>query len=265
MHSPEEELAILTALQELLAETKALLSSSPADRRASVTLFTACLLLLVFGIWGRPGFFQAYLHADVARALGMSSGNEFFQLLPYLYWALTSVLVRIAIPCLVIWFVLHERPSSFGYRVRGITKHVWVYAGLFVLMVPIVIAASFAEGFQNKYPMYAQAILGWDHFALYQLAYGIQFLGVEAFFRGFLTFGLFERFGYYALLVMVIPYSMVHFGKPPAEVFAAVPAGLLLGYLALKTRSWVFGALLHWCVGISMDLAAVLQKGGFQG
>ncbi len=132
-------------------------------------------------------------------------------------------------------------------------------------MVPVIVAVSFTVGFQNKYPLYKGAILGWDHFLFYQVAYGIQFMGVEAFFRGFLTFGLFERFGYYALLVMVIPYSMVHFGKPPLEVFAAIPAGLLLGYLALKTRSWLFGALLHWTVGITMDLAAIIQKGGFQG
>lgn len=176
-----------------------------------------------------------------------------------------SLLVRIVAPCLIIWLVLRERVRDFGYRVRGITKHAYVYLVLFALMVPIVLAASFLQGFQDKYPMYKQAILGWDHFAYYQIAYGIQFFGVEAFFRGFLTFGLFKRFGYSALFVMVIPYSMVHFGKPPIEVFAAVPAGLILGYLALKTRSWIFGALLHWSVGLTMDLAAILQAGGFQG
>jgi hypothetical protein len=45
----------------------------------------------------------------------------------------------------------------------------------------------------------------------------------------------------------------------------AVPAGLLLGYVALKTRSWVFGALLHWAVGITMDSLAIWHAGGFRG
>jgi membrane protease YdiL (CAAX protease family) len=205
------------------------------------------------------------LQIDVAQRIGVSGENEYYSLLPYLYWAAMSLLVRIVAPCLIIWLVLRESVRDFGYRVRGITKHAYVYLVLFALMVPIVLAASFLQGFQNKYPMYGQAILGWDHFAYHQIAYGIQFFGVEAFFRGFLTFGLYKRFGYSALFVMVIPYSMVHFGKPPIEVFAAVPAGLILGYLALKTRSWIFGALLHWSVGLTMDLAAILQKGGFQG
>lgn len=251
--------------RRFVGDLRSIGTGSPADRRALATLITACILLLVYGIWGRPGYFKLHLLVGAARALGLSPGGEYYFLLPYLYRAVTSVLVRIAVPCLVIWLILRERPRDFGYRVRGITRHTWVYLGLFALMVPVVVAVSFTVGFQNKYPLYKGAILGWDHFLFYQVAYGIQFMGVEAFFRGFLTFGLFERFGYYALLVMVIPYSMVHFGKPPLEVFAAIPAGLLLGYLALKTRSWLFGALLHWTVGITMDLAAIIQKGGFQG
>ena len=41
--------------------------------------------------------------------------------------------------------------------------------------------------------------------------------------------------------------------------------GLALGYLALKSKSWVGGALLHWSVGITMDLLAIFHKGGFKG
>jgi membrane protease YdiL (CAAX protease family) len=135
---------------------------------------------------------------------------------------------------------------------------------MFLVMLPLLVAASYMPAFQAKYPMYDDAILGWSHFGLWELAYGIQFLGVEAFFRGFMTFGLYPRFGYLSLLIMVIPYALVHVGKPPIEVFMAVPAGLLLGYVALKSRSWVFGALLHWAVGITMDSLAIWHAGGFR-
>ena len=252
-------------VRNLIADLRDTMARSPADRRAVVTLIAACVLLLVFGLWGRPGFMRGQNLDAVAALFGLDATSEYYQLLRYLYWAVTSVLVRILAPCLVIWLVLKERPSDFGYRLRGTTKHAWIYLLMFVAMLPIIAAVSFSQGFQIKYPMYGQAIQGWDHFIPYEIAYGIQFFGVEAFFRGFLTFGLYQRFGYYALLVMVIPYSMVHFGKPPLEVFAAIPAGLLLGFLALRTGSWLYGALLHWAVGITMDLAAILQKGGFQG
>jgi len=251
-------------IRSLVANYRDAMARSPADRRAIVTLVTASILLLLFGLWGRPGSFHGPRLDVTARLLGLDSSSEFYQLLRYLYWAVTSVLVRIVAPCLVIWLVLRERPGDFGYRIRGTTEHAWIYLVFFLAMLPIIITVSFTESFQNKYPMYAQAIMGWDHFVPYEIAYAIQFFGVEAFFRGFLTFGLFQRFGYYALLIMVIPYSMVHFGKPPLEVFAAIPAGLLLGYLALRTGSWLYGAFLHTAVGITMDIAAILQKGGFQ-
>ena len=261
----ESNSGTLGYIRSLIADLRETMAHSPADRRAVVTLIAGCVLVLVFGLWGRPGFLRGD-NLDAAAALvGVDRTSEYYRLISYLYWAVSSVLVRILAPCLVIWLILKERPGDFGYRVRGTAKHAWIYLVLFVAMLPVVAAVSLTQSFQIKYPMYGQAILGWHHFIPYEIAYGIQFFGVEAFFRGFLTFGLYQRFGYYALLVMVIPYSMVHFGKPPLEVFAAIPAGLLLGFLALRTGSWLYGALLHWAVGITMDLAAILQKGGFQG
>jgi membrane protease YdiL (CAAX protease family) len=252
-------------LRNLITDLRDIWGRSPADRRAIITLIAGCILLLVFGLWGRPGFLRGQRLEAAAGLFGLGTTSEYYSLTSYLYWAATSVVVRILAPCFAIWFVLKEHPRDFGYRIRGTAKHAWVYLLLFAAMLPVITAVSFGSAFQLKYPMYGQAIRGWSHFIPYEIAYGIQFFGVEAFFRGFLTFGLYPRFGYYALLVMVIPYSMVHFGKPPLEVFAAIPAGLILGFLALRTGSWLYGALLHWAVGITMDLAAILQKGGFQG
>ena len=65
------------------------------------------------------------------------------------------------------------------------------------------------------------------------------------------------------LVIMTIPYCMIHFGKPMPETLAAIVAGLVLGYLALKSKSWLYGALLHWAIGITMDLLSIFHKGGF--
>ncbi len=232
------------------------------DRRAIQVLVTSLVLLVVFGLWGRPGFVKEHLPA-VSGLVGWSPEHEYYQLLPYLYWAVTSVAVRVLLPLMAVVLIIRGRPAEFGFRLRGVTSHARLYLLLFAVMIPIVLAASLTVAFQNKYPMYAGAALGLSHFALYQAAYGIQFAGVEAFFRGFMTFGLYPRFGYLSLFIMVIPYCMVHFGKPPVEVFMAIPAGLILGYLALKSRTWIFGALLHWAVAITMDLLAIMHEGGF--
>jgi hypothetical protein len=235
----------------------------PEDQLAAKVLITSTVLLIVYALWGRPFFVNANLPA-VAGWLGWEADHEYYSAVPYVYWGVSSVLIRILLPLLVILFWIHGRPSDFGYRIRGVTSHAWLYLLMFLVMIPLLVAASYMPAFQAKYPMYKGALSGWTHFGLWELAYGIQFLGVEGFFRGFMTFGLYPRFGYLSLLIMVIPYALVHVGKPPIEVFMAVPAGLLLGYVALKSRSWVFGALLHWAVGITMDSLAIWHAGGFR-
>jgi membrane protease YdiL (CAAX protease family) len=67
--------------------------------------------------------------------------------------------------------------------------------------------------------------------------------------------------GAYAIFVMVVPYCMIHFGKPFLECFAAIIAGVVLGTLSLRTRSIWCGAMIHMSVAITMDVAALAQTG----
>jgi hypothetical protein len=232
------------------------------NRQAIIVLISSLLLLVVFTLYGKPVFLRSRM-IEAGELIGWPPQHAYFQQLPFLYWALTSVVLRLIIPVLIILLLIRGRTADFGFRIRGITPHAWTYALFFVVMIPIVLFASTTPAFQAKYPLFPGSAQGLNQFLVYQIAYGIQFLGVEGFFRGYMTFGLYPRFGYLSIFIMVIPYCMVHFGKPHAEVFMAIPAGLILGYLALKSRTWIFGALLHWTVAITMDLLAIWQKGGF--
>lgn len=227
-------------------------------------LIIISVLLTVFYYYCRPGFFRQELWQETGQLVGIVQGDPYYGLLPYFWWALMSIVVRMMIPCGLIWFFLKDEIKNYGYRLVGVTNHAKIYLLLFAGMVPIVYAVSLTESFQRKYPFYKQAMLGWDHFIIYQLCYGVQFIALEAFFRGFMIFALFKRFGYYSLPIMTIPYCMIHFGKPVPETLGAILAGLALGYLALKSKSWFYGGLLHWSVGITMDLLAIMHRGGFK-
>ena len=202
------------------------------DRRTLVVFGTAVLLLVVFEYWGLPTSFNGTgFHRRVGEMLG-DGYRPYFDLLPYQYWGVSSLLLRVLAPLLVV-------------------------------MVPVLFAASALGSFQRKYPFYEGAVAGGWHFWGFQLFYGLQFLGVEAFFRGFLLFGLWPRLGWNAVPVMVIPYVMIHFGKPMPETLAAIIAGSVLGYLALRSRSFLWGALLHWSVGIAMDVFVIGREIGW--
>ncbi len=58
---------------------------------------------------------------------------------------------------------------------------------------------------------------------------------------------------------MCVPYCMIHFGKTFGETLGAIVFGIMLGTLALRTRSIWGGVLIHLGVAISMDLFTVGQ------
>ena len=62
----------------------------------------------------------------------------------------------------------------------------------------------------------------------WELAYGLQFIGLEFFFRGFMVHGTKHRFGFYAIFVMMVPYCMIHFRKPMPETCGAIVAGMVM-------------------------------------
>lgn len=155
-------------------------------------------------------------------------------------------------------------PRDLGWRTKGTLSHGLVYAGLLVVAVPFVVVASRSTDFQEHYPL-LDVVRGqhgvWNELASWWPFYAVQFVAIEVFFRGFLVLGLSNRFGSSSVLIAVVPYMMIHFVKPPAEAAASVIGGVVLGYLALRTRSIIWGIGLHIAVAASMDIASLVHKG----
>ena len=84
----------------------------------------------------------------------------------------------------------------------------------------------------------------------------------EFFFRGFLLFGLQKsRSGSWgAVILQALPFTLLHWSPDPPppshwpKSLSALPGGLILGVLALRTRSFVYGFLAHWAISLTLDL-----------
>jgi membrane protease YdiL (CAAX protease family) len=176
------------------------------------------------------------------------------------FWVGCRVFCYLLIP-LGALLVLGHNPLDFGLGVRGVSQHGSLYFLLAVIMLPIVVAVSFFPAFQWYYPFHDYAGQSMRGLLTWEVLYALQFITLEFFYRGFLLFSLERYLGVYAIFVMVIPYGMVHFGKPFVETLAAIPAGVVLGALALRTRSIWPGAALHIAVGWSMDLLSLYHRG----
>ncbi len=180
-----------------------------------------------------------------------------------LFWAGGSLITYVVIPSLVIKLVFRERIGDYGLRVRGILRSAWIYAIMLAAMAGPLLYFSRTAAFQAKYPFY-QPLCGepfWPRLVVWEVFYVLQFFALEFFFRGFMVQGLRHRFGIYAIFVMMVPYCMIHFGKPLPETCGAIGAGIVLGFMSLKTRSIWLGAALHVAVALSMDALALWHEG----
>lgn len=242
---------------------------APADRETIVVLITAALALTFLNYLGNTSGLAALIHA--LKSLGFSAGDRLqalasdpatAELTRLTYWAGSCLTAYVVIPVLAIKLLIGRPLSAYGLQWQGMAGHAWIYGAMFGLMFPAVIAVSFTDGFQAKYPFYrlhpGESL--WPRFACWEVLYALQFVALEFFFRGFLVHGTRRRLGYYSVLVMTIPYTMIHFQKPALETLGAVAAGVVLGTLSLKTRSIWWGAGLHIAVAYTMDLAALNQK-----
>jgi membrane protease YdiL (CAAX protease family) len=177
-----------------------------------------------------------------------------------LSWASGVITVLLLLPAIAVKLT-GARLADFGLRVgHGDAR---VYALLFLLMLPLVAGAAMTPDFSSYYPFYkvpdGQPL--WPRLAIWEAAYAVQFLAVEFFFRGVLVHGARHRFGAWAILLPLLPYMMIHFGKPWPESAGAVVAGLVLGYLSLRTGSVLYGAMLHIGVALTMDFTALAVTG----
>jgi membrane protease YdiL (CAAX protease family) len=229
---------------------------APRAHAASV-LVTAAIALVLPRFFGRHSDFEELPGVEHILAL-----LPYPNLLPHLYWAAFKLVNYGLLPLLCVKLVLARDLLDFGLRPQR-ERRVWLlYAGMLLLVLPLAYAASFTDAFAATYPKYRGAGNSWTELLLWEAAYGFQFLMLEFFFRGFLLFSLARHMGSLAIFVMVVPYAMIHLGKPMAECFGSILAGIALGTIALRSGSIYGGVLVHCGVAWAMDLFALARSGG---
>lgn len=234
------------------------------EPHASSPILRALARLRLDGVDRRTGviFLSAMLSLWATNAVPRFLPRTWTRLSRRCFWSGSTSVLYGLLPLLVA-VLLGIRPTEIGLR-RPSRKHWRIYAGLFMIAIPIVVIASFSSSFQARYPQVGiargQSGVAGD-LLLWWCFYAVQFLAVEFFFRGFLVLGLAPKFGEASILIATVPYLAVHFVKPAPEALAAIAGGLVMGTLAFRTRSIWWGAALHIAVAALMDLLALGHKG----
>lgn len=224
------------------------------DRQTTIVMLGSALFLILYRTFSRRSFFRVHF-ADNFR------DHALWELYPYYYWFLTSAVTLLLVPVLVAKFGTKQRIRDYGFRLThgklgwGLTAAAWAF------MIPcIILALQLFPAFQDKYPLCKLAGSRWQLFVPYELAYGVYMFSWEFFFRGFMLFGLERKFGKDSIFIQTIPFAVMHLGKPFPEAIGSIFAGVMLGVAALETRSFIYGAAIHWFVAVTMDVLAVMWR-----
>jgi hypothetical protein len=255
--------------EEAVAYRKALHDAGKVDYRPVVALCIGALILLMQDYYGgRAAYSPAYdqivrpwlVKREMAHPGGWVSLEKYEELYALGWWAITRM-GGYVLP-LVVWRMIFPRDAilDFGLRTRGFLEHAWIYAMFVTVMIPLMMIVARQPDFGMYYPFYRGCSRSWQDFGMWEVLYIGQFLTLEIFFRGWWVRAC-RSFGVGAIFCMVVPYAMIHIGKPYLEACGAIVAGTVLGSLSMKTRSIYAGFLVHVTVAILMDLLALRNRG----
>ena len=166
--------------------------------------------------------------------------SYYYNLTPSNY--LDSLILFIGVPVLMTVVVFRDAPADYGFRLGN-----WRLGLVLTLlgclgMAPIIWYLATQNPSMGSYYQYGAEGLIWKK--------GLEMLGWEYLFRGWLLFGYARRYGTDALWLQAVPFAVAHLGKPDVETLSTIFGGFAFGWLAWRTGSFLYSFLVHWFIGV---------------
>ena len=231
------------------AELRSLVSSvKTLSFKESFIFLSVAFITFISIYYSTPSFFRRMFETDDPK------------LYSTLYWFSADGFLMSAVPLILIISVLKGKPRDYGFRLGDYKFGLTTSAIFIIIMIPAIWFASGSETFARAYPQGGVTVRENISVLLYyELFVGFYMFAWEFFWRGYMLFGLKEKFGYYAIFIQMIPFFILHRGKPELEVFASIFAGLVLGIQAYRANSFLYCFGVHWAVMIFTDTISVLR------
>ncbi len=222
------------------------------DRKVAIIFISIALITTISWYYTSRRFFRIYLY-DYFKLSDNADLIEFY------YWFIGDFFSFFILPAVLIKFLFKEKISSYGVNTGDYSTGFKLSLLFYLIMLPFLWVATSYPSFERIYPHILSARESWIIFLIYEAGLLLYMFAWEFIWRGYMLFGLKEKFGYYAIFIQTIPFVILHNGKPAAETFGAIAAGIALGILAVRTGSIIYGFLIHGSVLFTVDLMSVLR------
>ncbi len=171
-------------------------------------------------------------------------GSYLFQIFGHWF----RVVLYLAVPLAFILLVFREHPGQYGFTFGDWKAGLAItLLGILFMMPVIYFLGSDNPSMQKYYQPYVKG-LPWTTF--------LDLVGWEFIFRGWILFGYARKFGPEALWVQAVPFALMHNGKPEVETLSTIFGGFAFGWVAWRTRSFIYPFLIHWFIGTFIILVA---------
>lgn len=225
------------------------------EKRSAVILGYSVVAMVAYVYYGQPPFFRQTL----GRLLDLGGLDE---IAGRVYQFCFMTLVFAAVPAIIVKLVFKQNLRDYGVRLGDWKLGIPLALAAIVLVGPMVYGTGADPTFQAEYPLSKTAAETARRLVVYELLYLLYYIPWEFFFRGFMQFGLKDKYGAFgAIMFQTFASVLLHIGKPPAETWASVVAGPAFGIVSLKTGSILAVLIFHYLLGVGNDLSCLFHAG----
>jgi len=156
----------------------------------------------------------------------------------------SSLIYFAVLPILTI-IILRKNPLDFGLRLGNFKVWGFYVIVTVIVAIPILYVASRSSALAQYYTLRRFDVVR------YSLETSVYLFAWEFIFRGFLLFGLRDKLQESSILVQMVPFVLVHFGKPEIETISTILTGIYFGYVAYRGNSYWPAFIIHLFINIS--------------
>lgn len=153
---------------------------------------------------------------------------------------LDRFLLFFVIPMGITVFIFRENPRDYGFQLGDWRAGLLLTIGSIVLITPALYFLARSDSSMKSYYDWQVRLLPWDTM--------VELFAWEFLFRGWLLFGYARKFGAEAIWLQSVPFALAHIGKPEVETLSTIFGGFVFGWIAYRTRSFLYPFIIHFFV-----------------